>query len=371
MTNLYLKFPTLEDEEKIMEYIEEYISDNPNAKPLGLTKETNYIEWLEKRINEHIGLNLEEDRVPSSVYLLIENEEIVGHVSIRHNINNEFLSRYGGHIGYGIRPSQRRKHYATKMLYLALEKCRELGLEKVLVSCKKENIGSAKTIENNYGVLEEEIFIEEENEYFKKYWIDIEYALGNKNDNDMKIEYRFANEDDAYGIEFVAAHSWKSTYTGFMPEEYLDNRIKNIDANKEKTKEFLKNTNTYLVATVDSNIVGICHYQDSKNEKYKDSGLLGAIYVLEDYQRLGIGKELFKRAITGLIEMGYNSMYLECLKGNDTIDFYTKYDGRITEEVDYPIKDFEVKAEIVVFDDLKSILSNKLNNNEKNVNKRR
>lgn len=181
MDNLYLKFPTIEDKEKIMEYVHEYILDNPKAKPLGMTNETSYEEWLARRINEHNGINLEEDRVPSSTYFLIDNDRFVGHVSIRHNINNEFLSRYGGHIGYGIRPCERRKHYATKMLYLALEKCKELGMEKVLVSCKKENIGSAKTIENNYGVLEEEIFISEENTYFKKYWIDVDNALSNKN----------------------------------------------------------------------------------------------------------------------------------------------------------------------------------------------
>ena len=68
------------------------------------------------------------------------------------------------------------------MLNLALEKCDELGLEEVMVTCKDDNIGSAKTIENNYGVLKEVIFIPEENCSFKKYWINVKEALDKKDD---------------------------------------------------------------------------------------------------------------------------------------------------------------------------------------------
>jgi predicted acetyltransferase len=63
----------------------------------------------------------------------------------------------GGHIGFGVRPSERRNGYGAKMLALALEKCRELAIEKALVTCDAENIGSAKTIMKNGGVLESEI----------------------------------------------------------------------------------------------------------------------------------------------------------------------------------------------------------------------
>ena len=115
---------------------------------------------------------------------MIENR-ILGSISIRHNLNDEMLSKFGGHIGYNIRPSERRKGFATKMLYLALEKCEELGLEDVMVTCKEDNIGSAKTIENNCGILKEIIFIPEENCNFKKYWINVKEAL-NKKDRILK-----------------------------------------------------------------------------------------------------------------------------------------------------------------------------------------
>ncbi len=181
MNSLYLKFPTMEDKEKWVEFIKEYRLDNPNVKPLGCSENINYEEWLNKIMNEHKGIELQDGRVPSSVYFLMHGDKIIGYLSIRHNLDNNFLSLYGGHIGYGVRPSERRKGFATIMLNLALEKCRELGIENVMVSCKDDNIGSAKTIENNCGILREIIFIPEENCKFRKYWINVDEALNKNN----------------------------------------------------------------------------------------------------------------------------------------------------------------------------------------------
>lgn len=177
MNDLYLKFPTIEEKDKWLEYIKEYREDNPKAKPLSCTEELDYDNWLIKKEKESKGIDLPEGRVPSTVYFLMDNDRIVAHISIRHNIDNEFLSRYGGHIGYGVRPSERRKGYASIMLHLALIKCKELGLKEVMISCKEDNVGSAKTIENNYGVLKEKIFIDEENATFKKYLINVDESL--------------------------------------------------------------------------------------------------------------------------------------------------------------------------------------------------
>jgi predicted acetyltransferase len=96
---------------------------------------------------------------------------ILGSVNIRHCLNEDLLFR-GGHIGYGIRPTQRKKGYATLMLGLALEKCREMGLKKVLVTCNQDNIGSAKTIRNNGGILENEV-TEENGTVIKRFWINL------------------------------------------------------------------------------------------------------------------------------------------------------------------------------------------------------
>ena len=89
---------------------------------------------------------------------------------LEHSLN-EALLLDGGHIGDGVRPSERRKGYATAMIALALDECRKLGIEKVLMVCNKENTGSAKSIQNNGGVLENEINVE--GETVQRYWIQL------------------------------------------------------------------------------------------------------------------------------------------------------------------------------------------------------
>ena len=108
--------------------------------------------------------------VPDSTWFCLDDERqlFVGAVNIRHYLN-EHLRLNGGHIGDGVRPSERRKGIATKMIALALEKCRDLGLKKVLMVCNQKNIASAKSIINNGGVLENEIVVDGVTE--QRYWI--------------------------------------------------------------------------------------------------------------------------------------------------------------------------------------------------------
>ena len=111
--------------------------------------------------------------VPDSVFFLLDEERnrLLGAVNIRHYLNERLLKE-GGHIGDGIRPSERRKGYATEMIRLALLECRKLGIDKVLIVCNKDNIGSAKSIINNGGVLENEI-IGEDGQLMQRYWINL------------------------------------------------------------------------------------------------------------------------------------------------------------------------------------------------------
>ncbi len=100
-----------------------------------------------------------------------ENKKLLGAISIRHYLNEQLL-RLSGHIGYGIRPTERRKGYATAMLKLALEKCKDMGIKQVLITCDKNNIASAKTIISNNGILENEL-IEEDGNIIQRYWIEL------------------------------------------------------------------------------------------------------------------------------------------------------------------------------------------------------
>ena len=110
--------------------------------------------------------------VPDSTFFCLDEERgiIVGAVNIRHYLNESLLLN-GGHIGDGVRPSERRKGIATQMIALALDECRKLGIGKVLMVCDKENVGSAKSIQRNGGVLENEIKVNGVIE--QRYWIDL------------------------------------------------------------------------------------------------------------------------------------------------------------------------------------------------------
>ena len=100
------------------------------------------------------GINIPPSYVPSTTFW-VYNDEInllIGAVNIRHRLNENLLT-YWGHIGYEVRPDRRRQGYATQILKLALEVCQQIGLEKVLLGCYKENTASAKTILKNDGSL--------------------------------------------------------------------------------------------------------------------------------------------------------------------------------------------------------------------------
>ncbi len=111
-----------------------------------------------------------ERHVPSTQFYLLDEDRniMVGACSIRHYLN-EILRNGGGHIGDGIRPSERGKGYGTKLVELALKEAKKLGIKEVMMSCDKDNIASKKTIINNGGVFEKEIINEEED--ILLYWI--------------------------------------------------------------------------------------------------------------------------------------------------------------------------------------------------------
>lgn len=126
----------------------------------------NYCENLEVKDNS-LGL------VPDSTFFCYDEERdiMVGAVNIRHYLN-ESLLQTGGHIGDGVRPGERRKGIATCMIALALNECKKLGIFKVLMVCNKDNIGSAKSIINNGGILENEVM--SDGATLQRYWIDPE-----------------------------------------------------------------------------------------------------------------------------------------------------------------------------------------------------
>ena len=165
--------PKLEMEKEYNNYIVEWEKSGeeiiPYASRKSMVKYKDLIKcWKIQTTNK----SYEDGFVPASLYFLIdENMKIYGALHIRHELN-AFLLNYGGHIGYGIRPSERKKGYATKMLSLSLSLVKQLGIKKALVTCDKTNIASSKTILNNGGVFENEVI--EDGKVTQRYWINIQ-----------------------------------------------------------------------------------------------------------------------------------------------------------------------------------------------------
>jgi len=118
------------------------------------------------------GENIPAEDVPRHTYFLFCGGRIIGRSEIRRRLNPE-LEITGGHIGGDIRRSERRKGFATVMLKLTLEKAGELGLKSVLITCDKENIASAKTIEKCGGKFDKQVIHEETGKLIFHYWIDL------------------------------------------------------------------------------------------------------------------------------------------------------------------------------------------------------
>jgi Predicted acetyltransferase len=159
-------------EREYFDYMAEWKSVGKEIVPMSSDhKELSFAEYLTSLRDFETEESCPKNFVPGTTWFYVSDEgRILGAVNLRHRLN-DYLLRFGGHIGYGVRPSERRKGHASRMLSLTLEKARELGLSRVLITCNRENTGSARTILKNGGVLENEI--PEEDEITQRYWIDL------------------------------------------------------------------------------------------------------------------------------------------------------------------------------------------------------
>jgi predicted acetyltransferase len=104
--------------------------------------------------------------VPSDNYWITDGDEVVGFLAVRHELTPSLLEE-GGHIGYSVRPSRRREGHASRALALGLIRAKELGLQRVLLTCDEDNLGSRRTIEIAGGVYEDS------RKEKRRYWIEI------------------------------------------------------------------------------------------------------------------------------------------------------------------------------------------------------
>lgn len=128
--------------------------------------------YLERLKMYRTGENLPSHLVRANAFFLLADDKLIGRGDFRHRLN-ETLAVMGGHIGYDVRPSERRKGYGSLILELTLEKARALGLDKVFLTCDADNIASAKIIEKHGGKIQDQMIYEETGKLISQYWIEL------------------------------------------------------------------------------------------------------------------------------------------------------------------------------------------------------
>lgn len=159
-------------EKAILDYKKEYLDSGATSinGSCGLLRYDDFDEWLE------LVLSIEKDRLKNdfhaSTFFSVRKSDgkIIGSIQLRHFLTPE-LEEHGGHIGYGIRPSERRKGYGKQQLSLVLDAARDLKIPKVMITCDKDNIPSSRTALSCGGVLTcENVYNGVEQQI---YWVDL------------------------------------------------------------------------------------------------------------------------------------------------------------------------------------------------------
>ena len=153
---MIFRFPTINDHEIVEDCVQEHYENNEkNIHASNMLTSLDYNSWV-KKIQNNAQIP-DKDWGKSITYLVFDNnEKLIGLLNIRYELNEKMTMKYGN-IGYGVRPTERKKGYATQMLKYALEFCKEKNLKSVIVGCYKDNIASSKTIIKNGGILINEI----------------------------------------------------------------------------------------------------------------------------------------------------------------------------------------------------------------------
>ena len=173
MKDFILIRPTSEYASQIIEYRQEFLDAGDSMDGTGpLRRFENPEEYIKICAEYEDPTTIPSHLVPATQFFFIRKSDnkLVGMIQIRHRFN-DYLEKYAGHIGYSVRPSERRKGYAKEMLRMTLTFCREIGIDKVMITCVDGNIGSEKTILANGGVYEYTIHEPNENKDLKRIWI--------------------------------------------------------------------------------------------------------------------------------------------------------------------------------------------------------
>ena len=183
MEKFYLEMPSLERKEQIIDYVNEFALYNSETNGMGALRKILEGYTFEQALEMCLNRQKEEyakkiGKCQSKTYLLIrENDNrIIGAINVRWNLP-ENMKQFGGNIGYGIRPTERRKGYNKINLYLGLIEAQKLGLDRVMLDCDVNNLGSVKTMQALGGKLERTEVDPSDGILTSVYWFDVNETI--------------------------------------------------------------------------------------------------------------------------------------------------------------------------------------------------
>lgn len=171
MHMIHLELPSLKHKAQALKAVQPYAINGETMhggfRLVPFLTEKSYEQWL--TFLEEVKAGKHEGFVPADTYFIMEEEELVGIVNLRYELNDNLLQT-GGHIGYSIQPDRRNRGYATQALRIGLEQMWQRGMSRVLVTCDVDNAASARVIEKCGGQLED--IRSDEDGFVKRYWIE-------------------------------------------------------------------------------------------------------------------------------------------------------------------------------------------------------
>ena len=183
MEKFYLERPSIERKIEIIEFLDEFVKYGSDINGSGLLDKIYYGYTFEEALDRCLKMEDEEyaksiGRCQGKTFLLIREDDnkIVGTINVRWNLNKKML-QFGGHIGYGIRPTERRKGYNKINLYLGMLEAKKVGLEKVMLDCDVNNLGSDKTLKALGGKLERTEIDPSDGILTNVYWFNVDETI--------------------------------------------------------------------------------------------------------------------------------------------------------------------------------------------------
>jgi predicted acetyltransferase len=162
----------LEHEAELRDFLDDFAeAGEPEIPAYFADPGWSHAEIVEAFARQSRGEGLKEGWVPGTTLFLVHEGRILGVANLRHRLTEPLL-RFGGHVGFSVRPSERKRGYATRLLEAVMEYARaNLKTDRLLVTCDAENAASARVIEKCGGAFEDESFYEPMGRSVRRYWI--------------------------------------------------------------------------------------------------------------------------------------------------------------------------------------------------------